>query len=168
MDSIEPPGWLPFFWLDIRAGLCGNSIIGDHAALRTRRRYRMAGVLRLQHTSIPMPADGRDAARRFFGQALGMTEVLPPSSLDRDRLVWFQAGSDGHEIHLFEDAELSRKSSAQHLCLQVDDVEAFRRRMAEHGVEVEETQAIHNRPRFFVHDPFDNLIEITQITGDYT
>ena len=32
---------------------------------------------------------------------------------------------------------------------------------------VEETIAIKNRPRFFVRDPFENLIELTQITGDY-
>lgn len=127
----------------------------------------MAGVLRLQHTSIPMPADGREAARSFFGNVLGMKEALPPSTLDRNRLVWFQAGADGHEIHLFVDEELSRKSSALHICLQVDDIEAFRARMTEHGIKIEETQAIHNRPRFFVHDPFDNLVEITQITGDY-
>ncbi|MCC6792920.1 MAG: VOC family protein [Thermomicrobiales bacterium] len=128
----------------------------------------MASVLRLQHTSIPMPSDGRDAARAFFGGALGMTEVLPPSTLERNRLVWFQAGPDGHEVHLFADDEMARKSNAQHLCLQVDDVEAYRARMAEHGVAVEETQAIHTRPRFFVRDPFNNLIELTQITGDYT
>jgi catechol 2,3-dioxygenase-like lactoylglutathione lyase family enzyme len=127
----------------------------------------MAGVLRLQHTSIPMPADGREAARRFFGEALGMTEVIPPSSLDRDRLVWFKAGPDGHEVHLFMDEEVDRRSSAQHLCLQVDDIEDYRSRMIQLGIEIKETQAIHNRPRFFVDDPFGNLIELTQITGDY-
>jgi catechol 2,3-dioxygenase-like lactoylglutathione lyase family enzyme len=128
----------------------------------------MAGVLRLQHTSIPMPADGREAARRFFGEALGMAEVTPPSSLDRSRLVWFKAGSDGHEVHLFVDEEVKRRSSAQHLCLQVDDVAAYRTRMTQFQVPIQETEAIHNRPRFFVNDPFGNLIEITQITGDYT
>jgi catechol 2,3-dioxygenase-like lactoylglutathione lyase family enzyme len=127
----------------------------------------MAGVLRLQHTSIPMPADGREAARRFFGEALGMTEVIPPSSLDRDRLVWFKAGPDGHEVHLYVDEGMDRRSSAQHLCLQVDDIEAYRSRMTQLGIEINETQAIHNRPRFFVDDPFGNMIELTQITGDY-
>lgn len=127
----------------------------------------MAGVLRLQHTSIPMPSDGREAARRFFGGALGMSEVTPPSSLDVERLVWFKAGDDGDEIHLFVDEEISRRSSAQHLCLEVDDIRTYRERLGSHGVAIEETQAIHNRPRFFVHDPFGNLIEITQITGDY-
>lgn len=115
-----------------------------------------------------MPGDGHAAARRFFGEALGMSEVTPPSTLEAERLVWFKAGDDGHEVHLFADADVSRRSTAQHLCLQVDDVGEYRTRMGEFGIEVQETQAIHNRPRFFVNDPFGNLIEITQITGDYT
>lgn len=128
----------------------------------------MAGVLRLQHTSIPMPPDGGEAARRFFGQILGMTEVAPPASLDAGRLVWFSAGGDGHEVHLFAENDPTAGSSAQHLCLQVDEIEAFRRRLTAYGVAIEEAQEIRNRPRFFVRDPFENLIEITQITGDYT
>jgi catechol 2,3-dioxygenase-like lactoylglutathione lyase family enzyme len=115
-----------------------------------------------------MPEDGHEAARAFFGGALGMTEVKPPSSLDHMKLVWFKAGPDGHEIHLFADPEMGRKSAAQHLCLQVDDVEAYRARFKEHGVAVHETIEIVNRPRFFVYDPFNNQIEITQINGQYS
>ena len=128
----------------------------------------MPQVLRLQHTSIPMPADGREAARAFYGDAMGMPEVRPPSSLDVDRLVWFRAGIDGHEIHLFVDEALARNSCAQHLCLEVDDLAAYRDRFRAAGIEIEETIEIFNRPRFNVRDPFDNLIEVTQITGDYT
>lgn len=128
----------------------------------------MANVLRLQHTSIPMPADGHAAARAFFGEALGMREVSPPAALHELDLIWFRAGEDGHEIHLFVDPSLARLSAGQHLCLQVDDANAFRQRLAAHNVAIEETTEIPTRPRFFVHDPFNNSIEIAQITGDYT
>jgi catechol 2,3-dioxygenase-like lactoylglutathione lyase family enzyme len=128
----------------------------------------MATVLRLQHTSIPMPPDGHERARSFFGEALGMKEVRPPKELDVDNLVWFLAGDDGHEIHLFVDPALAALSAAQHLCLQVDDVAAFRARLRDHGIPIEETTEIPSRPRFFVRDPFRNFIEIAQITGDYT
>jgi catechol 2,3-dioxygenase-like lactoylglutathione lyase family enzyme len=114
-----------------------------------------------------MPQGGQDRARAFFGGALGMAEVLPPVTLDRANLVWFKAGDDGHEIHLFVDAQADPRSNAQHLCLQVDDLEAYRSQLSAQGIAIEETQPIKNRPRFFVHDPFNNLIEITQITGQY-
>ncbi len=126
----------------------------------------MPAVQRLQHVSVPMPPDGEEAARRFYIGALGMEEVPPPSTLEM-RLVWFRAGTDGHEVHCYVDEHLGRNSGGQHLCLQVDDLAAFRRRLAEHDMVVEEAVAIPNRPRLFVRDPFGNLIELTQITGDY-
>jgi catechol 2,3-dioxygenase-like lactoylglutathione lyase family enzyme len=127
----------------------------------------MASVVRLQHTSIPMPSGGQAKARDFFGNVLGMSEVPPPSTLDVANLVWFLAGDRGHEVHLFVDNELAAKSAAQHLCLQVDDLDAYRNRFTAAGVAVEETTPIVGRPRFFVHDPFGNFLEIMQLNGDY-
>jgi hypothetical protein len=49
----------------------------------------------------------------------------------------------------------------------VNDIEALRTHLSQTGVPIEDTIAITNRPRFFVRDPFENLIELTQITGDY-
>ncbi|MFL5760656.1 MAG: VOC family protein [Thermomicrobiales bacterium] len=127
----------------------------------------MPVVQRLQHTSIPMPQGGQDDARGFYGQALGMEEVIPPSTLDRSCLVWFRAGKDGHEVHLFVEDPPGANSNAQHLCLQVDDIDGYRVQLSQQDIAIEETTPIHNRPRFFVRDPFNNLIELTQITGDY-
>jgi catechol 2,3-dioxygenase-like lactoylglutathione lyase family enzyme len=127
----------------------------------------MPAVMRLQHTSVPMPLNGQGAARRFYGETLGMEEIPPPSSLETDRLVWFRAGPDGHEVHVFTDEAMRNNSPAQHLCLQVDDLPAMRQRLSQHGVAIEETEAITNRPRLFVLDPFGNRIELTQITGEY-
>ena len=128
----------------------------------------MAAVQRLQHASVPMPPDGHEAARRFYGGALGLEEVRPPAGLLRRRpLVWFRVGADGQEIHCFAEERLGPNSPGQHLCLQVDDIQAFRRRLTEHDVAIEEADPIPNRPRLFVRDPFGNLIEITQITGEY-
>ena len=127
----------------------------------------MPTVQRLQHTSIPMPPGGGAAAREFFGEILGMKEVRPPSSLDVDALVWFLAGDDGHEIHVFTEERLGPNSTGQHLCLQVDDIDGIKTLLQRHGVAIEETISIVNRPRFFIHDPFGNRIEITEITGPY-
>lgn len=130
----------------------------------------MTSVVRLQHTSIPMPPDGHDTARQFYGNAIGMKEVPPPTGLNPGRLVWFLAGDGGDEIHLFVDEEMAAKSAGQHLCLQVDDLDAMRSRLTEHGVAIQEigpNDKILNRPRFFVRDPFGNLVEIVQVNGSY-
>ncbi len=127
----------------------------------------MASVQRLQHASIPMPPGGADDARRFYGDVLGMAEVEPPASIRHLGLVWFLAGDGGHEIHCFTEDGFGPNSPGQHLCLQVDDIDAARRDLSARDIPIEETQAIPNRPRFFIHDPFGNRIELTQIVGPY-
>src|SRR4051812_2387175 len=73
-------------------------------------------ALELQHVSIPIPADGRDAARAFYGGLLRLPEREGPSKLDPSQLVWFRVGGD-LELHLFESDEPAPRS--QHFCLRV-------------------------------------------------
>ncbi|MDQ3044394.1 MAG: VOC family protein [Chloroflexota bacterium] len=120
----------------------------------------------MQHVSIPMPPDGHATARTFFSTALGLEEKPAPVSLGSG-VIWFQAGSNGQELHVYEDERWSGAPTGQHLCMEVDDLVEFRRRLETHGMAIEEAVPIRNRPRCFVRDPFGNLIEITQILGDY-
>ncbi len=128
----------------------------------------MATVLRIQHVSVPMPPGSGDTARSFYSDVLGLIEKAPPADLAHLDLVWFQVGGDGLEVHVFADDTGETPVTAQHLCLQVDDIGAFRAGLTARGVASEDTMAIHNRPRFFVRDPFGNQIEITQVLGEYT
>lgn len=127
----------------------------------------MAAIVRLQHVSVPMPADGHEAARRFYGQILGMREIPQPTTLVHNSVVWFDAGGDGQEVHCFVDEPYRPGCADQHLCLQVDHLEQMRAQLRGHGVEPEETTAIRNRPRFFVIDPFGNRVELVQVDGQY-
>lgn len=125
----------------------------------------MASVVRLQHVSVPMPPGEVHRARAFYGDQLGLEEKVPPSSLGTEGFAWFRLGDGDDELHVF--AEDSIPASGQHLCIEVDDIEAWRENLQAKGITVEETVPIKNRPRFFIHDPFMNRIEITQILGDY-
>lgn len=121
-------------------------------------------VVRLQHTSVPMPPGEGATARHFYGTVMEMEEKIPPESIIAQGLIWFRAGDD--EIHLFRDDEPAG-NERQHFCLQVDNIDHLRSQFERHGVEIEETTAVPNRPRFFVHDPFGNRIEITEVQGEY-
>ena len=125
----------------------------------------MGGVQRLQHASVPMPPGGHTAARAFYAGALGMAEMPVPASLVEAGfdVVWFHAGPGGHEVHVYVEPQEAPRAPGQHLCLQVDDIEALAARLAERGVAVEEPVAIPGRPRRFVHDPFGNQIELMQM-----
>lgn len=125
----------------------------------------MASVLRVQHVSIPIPAGGVEKGRAFYGDTLGLEQKPTPPALDASRIIWFALGDGGDELHLFTE-EADVRSQGQHYCMQVDDIEAWRRKLGEQGVEIEETETIVSRPRFMIRDPFGNRIELTQITGD--
>ena len=127
----------------------------------------MPSVKRLQHTSVPMPPGGDDDARAFYGEVLGMREIPKPEGLAAMTVVWFAANENGDEVHVFQEENMGPNSAAQHLCLEVDDIEGYKTRLHDRGYDVQIPETIHNRPRLFVRDPFDNLIELVEIQGQY-
>jgi catechol 2,3-dioxygenase-like lactoylglutathione lyase family enzyme len=132
------------------------------------KRIERVNVKRVQHVSIPMPPGAATAARKFYGEALGLREKAVPRELDASMLTWFDAGEDEHELHCYVDDDYENRSTAQHLCFEVENLDELKRQIAAAGVQLEpEPTAIHNRPRAFVRDPFGNLIEITQINGPF-
>ena len=124
-------------------------------------------VNRVQHVSIPVSPGGADRARWFYGEVLGLPEKSVPVELDSSRLTWFDVGTNEDEIHCFVDEDYENRSSGAHLCLEVDSIDELRQTLTKHGVAIDETIAIHNRPRCFARDPFGNLIEFAEILGPY-
>lgn len=119
---------------------------------------------RVQHVSLPRPRGSDDQARRFYGELLGLQEIAPPTSLADLQLIWFRLGDT--ELHLFLGEEVPERAAA-HVCLAVDDLAGLRSRLETGGVGILPDTPIPNRPRFFVRDPFANLIELTTILGSY-
>ncbi|MGH9175862.1 MAG: VOC family protein [Vicinamibacterales bacterium] len=119
----------------------------------------------LHHVSIPVRPGQLEAGREFYGQALGLEEIPAPAEFEEGRVVWFRLGD--RELHLFKEEHANIPASERHLALAVDDLATVRERLVEHGVAIEETDPIHNRPRFFCRDPFGNKLEMTQILGPY-
>lgn len=122
--------------------------------------------MRLHHVSIPVGPGELNDGRAFYSRAFGLTEVPSPASLGPERVAWFDLG--GRELHLFLEEGANLTPSGRHLAFEVDDLEAAKQRLIDNHVEIEPGDpAIHNRPRFFCHDPFGNRIEVTQILGAY-
>ena len=116
---------------------------------------------RVQHVSITRPRGSEEQTRRFYGEVLGLAEVPVPETLGHLELIWYGIGAD--ELHLVAEDNPDNTNSGRHLCIEVDDLEALRRRLAEGAIPVRETTPIPGRPRFFCADPFGNGIEFTQI-----
>jgi catechol 2,3-dioxygenase-like lactoylglutathione lyase family enzyme len=126
-----------------------------------------SAVRRLQHVSTPYTRGRQEDVRAFYGGILGLVEKPVPASLADQELIWFEAGPLEVELHFLPDPVPLDAAAQRHFCLEVDDLEDWRRRLEAAGVETSEQTPIANRPRFFCRDPFGNLIELTTILGDY-
>ena len=122
--------------------------------------------IRLQHISVPRPPGSDGAARHFYGEVLGLTELIPPKALADLHVIWYQLDGDT-ELHLLTEEPMGQDHSGRHFCLAVDNVEALRERLETAGIAVVGTTRIPGRPRYFCRDPFGNMLEITTVEGDY-
>jgi catechol 2,3-dioxygenase-like lactoylglutathione lyase family enzyme len=119
---------------------------------------------RIQHVSVPRPRgpEANDRAVAFYEGILGAQHVPCPETLVHLDITWFRWGDD--EIHVFSVApDEALPVQGAHFCMAVDDIDATRTQLEAAGVVCQETDPIPGRPRFFIHDPFDNRIEISQI-----
>lgn len=121
--------------------------------------------LRLQHVAISRPPGSDGAARAFYGGLLGLSEISPPATLLALDLIWYRLG-ENTELHIMVEEPMGQDHSGKHFCLAVDDLMELRARLEEGGVTAVGDLPIPNRPRFFVRDPFGNLIEITSIEDE--
>ncbi len=99
---------------------------------------------RLQHTSMLIPPGAQESVRAFYGGVLGLEEKQPPHSLAHLNLVWFAAGEGEMELHFLPDPNPPDGTDQRHICLVVDDLEDYRRRLTEAGATI--TSAVPTCP----------------------
>lgn len=123
--------------------------------------------MRLHHVQVSMPAGAEEVARRFYRDALGLTEVAKPPSLAGRGGCWFRSSSvDGFpaELHLGVEDPLVPAAKA-HPALVVEgvaDLEAIAARIAAAGFEVSwaERDTLDGYVRCHAKDGFGNRIEL--------
>ena len=124
-------------------------------------------VKRLQHVSTTYPTGREEEVRAFYGGLLGLREKEQPEALASSRVVWYEAGEGEYELHFLPEDSRAREGTARHFCLEVDELDDFRRRLEEAGHRTRDATPIPGRPRFFCSDPFGNPVELTTIERDY-
>ena len=120
--------------------------------------------MRIHHVQVSCPAGGEDAARRFYGEGLGIPEVAKPPVLAARGGCWFRdGGSDGEgvEIHVGVEDGFTPARKA-HPAFLVDDLDATAVRLEGLGFVVDRTDE-HTFPghrRFHTADGHGNRVEL--------
>ncbi len=113
----------------------------------------------IHHVQVAIPAGGEDAARRFYGEILGLVETEKPANLRKRGGVWFRTGS--LELHLGVDAAF-RPAKKAHVAFQVTELAAIRERLTAGGYTTVEDEPLAGYNRFYVDDPFGNRTELLE------
>lgn len=118
-------------------------------------------ITRLHHFQITVPLGCEDAAREFYCGFLGLTEITKPESMRARGGFWLDLGE--MQVHVgLEDIE-GREKSKVHIAYQVDDLESWRLRLKEKGIEATPGIPVPGMERFEFRDPFGNRVEFLQL-----
>jgi len=113
--------------------------------------------LAIDHVQLAMPVGGEEAARHFYIDLVGMTEIAKPPELAKRGGVWF--GSGEVQIHLGVEAEF-RPAKKAHPALRCGNFRGLVARLRGVGVEVVDDESIPGVTRCHVSDCFGNRIEL--------
>jgi catechol 2,3-dioxygenase-like lactoylglutathione lyase family enzyme len=114
-------------------------------------------LLGIDHVQLAAPPGCEADARRFFGDALGLEEVVKPEPLRARGGVWFRCGEQ--QLHIGVEQEFSPARKA-HPAFQVGDYDALLERLRAAGIETTPDESIPGVRRCYVKDPWGNRIEL--------
>lgn len=121
--------------------------------------------MRLHHVQVACPPGGEDAARRFYADGLGLTEVDKPAGLGARGGCWFRAyddaGAVSAELHVGVEDPFAPARKA-HPAFVVPDLGEVEARLRELGFGVDESQrdSFPGHARFHTFDGYGNRVEV--------
>ena len=124
-------------------------------------------MIRLHHVQVACPPDGEDAARRFYAEGLGLTEVEKPAELAGRGGAWFRAydelGAVTAELHVGVEDPL-RPAGKAHPAFEVADLDELVASLSDVGAEVDLTEehTFAGYRRLHTRDPHGNRVEVLE------
>jgi catechol 2,3-dioxygenase-like lactoylglutathione lyase family enzyme len=121
------------------------------------------GVRRLDHVNVTVPKALEGAAKRFYGEVLGLTEIPKPGEARARGGAWYACGEV--QLHLsLEEPAAGQALSRRHVCVVVEDLAVAERTCATAGLTIEpDDRPIPGWSRFYVRDPGGNRIEVAGV-----
>jgi GNAT superfamily N-acetyltransferase len=109
----------------------------------------------IDHVQVAAPPGGEEAARAFYGELLGLTEIPKPERLRPRGGVWFAVGDEQLHVGMEEPFAPARKAHPALAIPRPRDLQALADRLmaAGHGVQ-------WDGARCYVADPFGNRLEL--------
>jgi len=112
-------------------------------------------IARIDHVQVAAPPGGEGAARAFYGDLLGLSELPKPERLRARGGVWFAVGEHQLHIGIEEFFAPARKAHPALAVPRAGDLSALAAKLEAPGRTI-----TWDGPRFYVEDPFGNRLEL--------
>ncbi len=117
-------------------------------------------IVGLHHAQVCIPVGQEERARTFYTGVLRLKEVTKPESLAGRGGFWLQVGD--RQVHIGTERDVDHAKTKSHLAYEVDELDAWRRHLTDHGIQIEKGIPIPGYRRFEFRDPFGNRVELIQ------
>jgi catechol 2,3-dioxygenase-like lactoylglutathione lyase family enzyme len=122
------------------------------------------GPLGLDHVQLAAPPGCEDAARRFYGDLLGLPELAKPAALRARGGVWFAVGAA--QLHIgVDDGFTPARKAHPGLRVPADQLARLADRLAAAGASVRWDECLPGVRRFYTEDPWGNRLELLAAPG---
>lgn len=114
----------------------------------------------LDHVQVAAPPGCGPAARRFYGEMLGLSELAKPKPLRARGGVWFALGTGQLHVGVEDPFRPAHKAHPALRYLDVPALESLAARLQAAGVTVRWDAELGGVRRFYTEDPWGNRLEL--------
>lgn len=118
-------------------------------------------IIGVHHVNISIPREAEEIARAFYCDLLGLCEIEKPDALKANGGFWLRL--DNIDLHIGIQDGIDRHALKAHIAYEVDDLAAWREKLAQADIPTKDNTPIPDFDRFEIRDPFDNRIEFVQL-----
>jgi catechol 2,3-dioxygenase-like lactoylglutathione lyase family enzyme len=119
----------------------------------------------IDHVQVVAPPGCEPDARRFYGQLLGLPEIVKPAALAGRGGAWFTVGAQELHVGVEPDFAPARKAHPAFRVARKETLEALAARLSEAGSSVTWDSDLPGVVRFYVDDPWGNRLELLAPAG---
>ncbi len=117
-------------------------------------------LIAVDHAQITIPKGAEDMARAFYCEFLDLKEIEKPENRKKNGGFWLELA--GFQVHVGTEDGFDRNATKAHVAYQVSDLDLWRQRFQDKGIEILESLPFPQARAFEFRDPFGNRAELIQ------